>query len=49
MVGPVMLSMFTNDKGKEVNSEARNFAEDMRLFRIVKSKAAVQRCRKFSH
>jgi len=41
-----MLSKFTTDKGKEVNSEGRNFAEK-KLFRIVKSKAAMQRCRKF--
>lgn len=43
-----MHSTFVKDKGKEVNSEGKNFAEDMQLFWIVKSKAAMQRCRKFS-
>lgn len=43
-----MLSIFVKDKGKEVNSEGKKCAEDMQLFGIVKSKAAMQRCRKFT-
>lgn len=33
-----MLSIFINDKEKEVNSEGTNFTEDMKLFRLVKFK-----------
>lgn len=36
-----MLSIFVKDKGKEVNSEGKKCAEDMQLFGIVKSKAAM--------
>lgn len=41
VVGHVMLSIFVKDKGKEVNSEGKKCAEDMQLFGIVKSKAAM--------
>lgn len=33
-----MLSIFINDKEEEVNKEGTNFAEDMKLFRVVKLK-----------
>lgn len=38
-----MFSIFTNDNGKEVNSEGTNFVEDIKLFKIVKSEAAMQK------